>query len=45
MRKHADADPDPVTGQNMSISATYYLTAVPAFAAPAAPATQNVAQR
>lgn len=31
MKKAADADPDPVTKQNMSISATYRITAVPAF--------------
>ena len=33
LKKHADADPDPKTGQNMSISAAYYLEAVPAFIA------------
>ncbi len=31
MKRYADADPDPVTGQNMSISAAYYIEAVPAF--------------
>ena len=31
LKKHADADPDPKTGQNTSISAAYYLEAVPAF--------------
>ena len=31
MRKLADADPDPKTGQNWSISATYHINAVPAF--------------
>lgn len=31
-RRHADADPDPKTGQNASISATYYMRAIPAFA-------------
>lgn len=31
MKKAADADPDPVTGQNMSISTAYRITAVPAF--------------
>jgi hypothetical protein len=30
MKRLADADPDPVTGQNMAISATYYIRAVPA---------------
>ena len=38
MRKHADADPDPKTGQNATISATYYIEGVPVFAAqPPAP--------
>jgi hypothetical protein len=31
LKKHADADPDPKTGQNTTISATYYFEAVPAF--------------
>ena len=31
LKRHADADPDPKTGQNASISAAYYLEAVPAF--------------
>ncbi len=31
MKRYADADPDPMTGQNMSISAAYYIEAVPAF--------------
>ena len=31
LRNHADADPDPETGMNRSISATYYFEAVPAF--------------
>jgi len=31
MKKAADADPDPKTGMNMSISTAYRLTAVPAF--------------
>ena len=31
LRRLADADPDPATGQNRSISATYRLEAVPAF--------------
>ena len=39
MRKHADGDPDPVSGQNTTISATYYIEAVPVFAAPVATAT------
>jgi hypothetical protein len=35
MKRYADADPDPQTGQNRRISATYYFEAVPAFVAPA----------
>ena len=35
MKKYADAAADPRTGQNTAISATYYLTAVPAFVRPA----------
>ena len=31
MKKAADADPDPKTGMNMSISTAYRITAVPAF--------------
>ncbi len=31
MRRLADADPDPVTGQNRSISAAYYMEATPAY--------------
>lgn len=31
LRKHADADPDPETGQNRAISVAYRLKAVPAF--------------
>lgn len=34
-KKFADGDADPVTKQNTTISATYYMQAVPAFAAPA----------
>jgi hypothetical protein len=33
LRRHADALPDPETGQNMAISASYYFEAVPAFVA------------
>jgi hypothetical protein len=43
MRKHADAEPDPKTGQNTTISATYYMEAVPAFAAAPLPNSQKVA--
>lgn len=31
LRRLADADPDPATGQNRAISAAYYIEAVPAF--------------
>lgn len=34
LRKCADAYPDPVTGQNTRISATYAIDAIPAFIAP-----------
>jgi hypothetical protein len=30
-RKHADANPDPETGENLDISTAYYLEAVPVF--------------
>jgi hypothetical protein len=33
LKRYADADPDPKTGQNTRISATYYFEVVPAFAA------------
>lgn len=35
MKKAADSHPDPQTGQNMSISTSYRITAVPAFVVPA----------
>ena len=31
MKRYADADPDPKTGQNRRISVTYYIETVPAF--------------
>lgn len=31
LKRYADAHPDPESGQNMSISATYYLKAIPAY--------------
>ncbi len=34
LKKHADADPDPATGQNRQISTAYVVEAVPAFIAP-----------
>jgi hypothetical protein len=33
LRKTADADPDPETGMNMSISASYFIEAIPAYIA------------
>jgi hypothetical protein len=33
MKRYADSDPDPQTGQNTRISVTYYFEVVPAFAA------------
>ncbi|HTT05626.1 MAG TPA: hypothetical protein VMF64_10080, partial [Steroidobacteraceae bacterium] len=36
LRRLADADPDPVTGQNRRISVAWQFTAVPAFVLPAA---------
>lgn len=37
LRRHADGDPDPATGENTTISTTYYIEAVPAFAVRASP--------
>jgi hypothetical protein len=31
LKRHADGDPDPVTGENRGISTAYYIEAVPAF--------------
>lgn len=31
MKRYADADPDPATGENRAISAAYYIEAAPAF--------------
>jgi hypothetical protein len=45
MKRYADADPDPVTGQNRAISVTYYIEAVPAFVAPVSSATQTITKR
>ena len=45
MKRYADADPDPKTGQNMSISSVYYLQALPAYAQPPRPAEQRVSQK
>jgi hypothetical protein len=36
LKKNADANPDPVTGENRDISAAYKIEAVPAFVIPAA---------
>jgi hypothetical protein len=38
LRRHADGDPDEKTGENTTISVTYYIEAVPAFAVSARPA-------
>jgi hypothetical protein len=45
MKRYADADPDPKTGINMSISATYYFEAVPAFVAPPSDSGQKLTSR
>jgi hypothetical protein len=45
LKRYADADPDPATGQNESISATYYIEAVPAFVKPAGSESQQVSRR
>lgn len=45
LKRYADADPDPATGQNESISATYYFEAVPAFVQPAEPDAQRMTRR
>jgi hypothetical protein len=37
LRRHADGDPDPATGENTTISSTYYIEGVPAFAVSARP--------
>lgn len=42
LKRYADADPDPVTGQNRAISTTYYIEAVPAFVAPATEVTAGL---
>ena len=46
MKRYADADPDPKTGQNRRISVTYYIEAVPAFVAASPPlGNQKMANR
>jgi hypothetical protein len=45
MKRYADADPDPVTGMNRAISVTYYIEAIPVFAAPVADAEQQLTRR
>ncbi len=37
LRRHADGDPDPASGENTTISVTYYVEAVPAFAVSSRP--------
>jgi hypothetical protein len=44
LKKMADADPDPATGQNTAISAAYRIEAVPVFAVPAASDTRSAGQ-
>ncbi|MHB1206244.1 MAG: hypothetical protein ACYCZX_11790 [Rhodospirillaceae bacterium] len=34
LKRHADGEPDPKTGENTAISATYYIETVPAFIVP-----------
>ena len=43
LRRNADADPDPKTGQNTAISAAYMIEAVPAFIIPAGPRNAEAA--
>jgi hypothetical protein len=43
LRRMADAEPDPNTGQNMSISVAYRIEAVPALTVPATGSAQSVA--
>ena len=45
LRRHADAGPDPLTGENWDISATYYLKAVPAYVMPIEDTNQQSASR
>ncbi len=42
LKRNADYDPDPVTGENRQISCAYMIEAVPAFAVPAATKTAQV---
>lgn len=44
LKKNADGDPDPKTGENRRISSAYRLELVPAFAVPAADAKSKTAQ-
>ena len=44
LKKAADAEPDPKTGQNMAISAAYHIEAVPVFAVPATDEARRVSQ-
>jgi len=46
LKRHADGNPDPETGEFTSISAAYRIDAVPAFVVPAeAAAYQNISSR
>ena len=44
LRKMADSNPDPKTGQNRDISTAYLIEMVPAFVVPPAPVTAKTAQ-
>ena len=41
LKKRADGDPDPATGQNNGISAAYKIEAVPAFVVPVEGASER----
>jgi hypothetical protein len=45
MKRYADADPDPRTGQNTRISVTYYFEVVPAFSAESSISVRTAARR
>ena len=44
LRRFADANPDPKTGENQSISTAYHMELVPAFAVPVSTGTAKTAQ-
>ena len=43
LRRHADGDPDPETGENSTISTAYYVEAVPAFSVSTRPRPRSLA--